>query len=466
MSEPKKRKLNTTGARRAYDQDQDLPRSAAHSAAPAAYDYEKDTGGTRTVRRTAQTRTGSGGMQQTVFTVPAGGSPSGGAPRRPAPKKRKKKRSFLATFLLLLLALVGLGVAALCATFYVVTDGMQGNVTISEFINTPKEYKGDVVNVLVCGIDYEEGRAYSNDPESNDGMTDMIMYVNFDVANKKINIMQIPRNTFVGDKWPNTNGQINSVALAGKSIDTLAQLIADQFKLPVDYYVTIDMQSLKEIVDTFGGVRVYVPRDMSYGGSQLQQGYQTLDGNAAEFFVRNRHGDGYANSDLDRLTMQRYFYSGLLRQFRTMTVWDVAKMLPVFRNYVRTDVPVSTMVSLGVSLLQVDSANIMLCRTPEYGSTEFYNGNSVINAAPQETADLLNQYFRTYTGPVSAEQMNLASWYPSSSFYDANISFMGALDTETEDAVVNNNIDGSRDDVALNPPKAEEPAEGEAAPAA
>ena len=139
--------------------------------------------------------------------------------------------------------------------FKVITSSVEGDITISQIIHTPSEYKGDVVNVLVCGIDYEEGRAYSNDPESNDGMTDMIMYVNFDVANKKINIMQIPRNTFVGDKWPNTNGQINSVALAGKSIDTLAQLIADQFKLPVDYYVTIDMQSLKEIVDTFEKVR-------------------------------------------------------------------------------------------------------------------------------------------------------------------------------------------------------------------
>ena len=325
------------------------------------------------------------------------------------------------------------------------TDGMKGNVTISDFINTPKELQGDQANILVCGIDYEEGRAYSNDPTSNDGMTDMIMYVHFDLKGHKISMMQIPRNTFVGDSVPNTNGQINSVALAGGSVDALAQVIYDQFKLPVDYYVTIDMQSLKEIVDTFGGVRVYVPHDMAYGGSSLQQGYQTLNGDAAEFFVRNRHGEGYANSDLDRLTMQRYFYSGLLRRFRTMTVWDVAKLLPVFRNYVKTDMSAGTMVSMGVSLLKVDSANIMMCRTPEYGSTQYYNNSSVINAASKETADLLNQYFRTYTEPVN--ELNLASWYPSSSFYDANISYMGALDNETKDAQQNNNLDGSEDEV-------------------
>ena len=39
-----------------------------------------------------------------------------------------------------------------------------------------------------------------------------------------------------------------------------------------------------------------------------------LDGASAEFFVRCRHGDGYANSDIDRLNMQRYFYAGLFKR--------------------------------------------------------------------------------------------------------------------------------------------------------
>ena len=48
--------------------------------------------------------------------------------------------------------------------------------TIQEEVKTAEEYKGDVVNILVCGIDYEEGRNYS-DASSNDGMTDMILYL-------------------------------------------------------------------------------------------------------------------------------------------------------------------------------------------------------------------------------------------------------------------------------------------------
>ena len=69
--------------------------------------------------------------------------------------------------------------------------------SIIEEIQTLEEYKGDVVNILVCGIDYEEGRNYSNDPTSNDGMTDMILYCQFDIKGGALRMLQIPRNSLV-----------------------------------------------------------------------------------------------------------------------------------------------------------------------------------------------------------------------------------------------------------------------------
>lgn len=364
---------------------------------------------------------------------------SAGTAHRRKAKKKKKKGGCLKIFLMLLLILFALFFIA----FKVITSSVEGDITISQIIHTPSEYKGDVVNVLVCGVDWEEGRVYG-DAQSNDGMTDMIMYVSFDVANKKVSMLQIPRNTFVGNSVKANNGQINSIMVSnGGDINVLAETINDQLKLPIDYYITINMQALNEVIDTFGGIEVYVPHDIEYNGSVLKQGYQTMNGDAAEFFVRNRHGDGYERADLDRLNMQRYFYSGLLGRFRTMTIWDVAKLMPAFMNYVETDVPTATMVSLGVSLLQVDSANIMISQMPVFGSAEYYNNNSVVVGAPEETAELLNTYFRTYTGPVEASELNLQSWHPVGSASDPNVQFMGQLDNESVDAQQNNNLDGS-----------------------
>ena len=359
-----------------------------------------------------------------------GSSVPGGAAQPAARAARRSPwKPVIAVLLILALVLGGL-------YWWVVHSISPGGGTpsIPELIRTPSEFKGDVVNVLVCGIDYEEGRGYGNDGDSNDGMTDMIMYVSFDVANKKISMMQIPRNVVVGDKAPASNGQINSVALTGGGIAALAQTINDQLKLPVDEWVSIDMESLRKVVDVFGGVWVTVPHDIEYAGSRIEQGYRKLDGAAAEFFVRNRKGEGYSNSDLDRLMMQRYFYQGLLRELREMTVWDAAKMVPVACSYVKTSMPTSTIVSLAVSLLKVDSADIMLCRMPVYQAAQYYNGNSVVVADAVGTADLLNQYFRTYGGPVPAEELDLFSWPTSGAPFDPSIQFMGQLDTEGQQA--------------------------------
>ena len=159
-------------------------------------------------------------------------------------------------------------------------------------------------------------------------------------------------------------------------------------------------------MDTFGGIEVYIPQDMEWQGSKLEQGYRNLNGDAAEFFVRNRHGEGFETGDFARLEMQRYFYSGLFNRLRTMTPGDIAKLFPVFLTYMKTDMPVTDMASVGISALGVPSQNIMMCRVPEYGGAELYLGQHSVNVvAAEETAELLNTYFRTYGEPVSADQL-------------------------------------------------------------
>ena len=334
--------------------------------------------------------------------------------------------------------------------------------TIEEEVKTAEEYKGDVVNILACGIDYEEGRNYSNDPTSNDGMTDMILYVQFDIKNGALRMLQIPRNSLVttknkkitlsnGKTYAATNYQINSVAISnGGSIAALADVIYDQFRLPIDYYVTVDMQALVDMVDNFGGIEVYIPHDMSYGGSKLLKGYRNLNGASAEFFVRCRHGDGYANSDIDRLNMQRYFYAGLFKRARAMGVTDILNQLPlVFKNYIKTDMDISTIAKLVVSFLKLDSSNIILAQTPVFmgvpnvGKTDTFAGYSCVVPDAGSIANLLNQYFCTYTGPIDVSEMNLVTdeWPHGSASTDANVQYMGRIDKESDDAILNGDTD-------------------------
>lgn len=400
----------------------------------------------------------AGGARRTVHTHAAPASQparSGGAKKKTG--SRKKKNGCLVPLLVTLAVLLVIVLAAWQIIMHAIkpdSDSPSLKDLITS-IGTPDEYSGDVVNILVCGIDSDDGETRSYGDGTNDGMTDMIMYVNFDVKNKKASLLQIPRNTFVGGTitTPNgtysaRNGQINSVMISNEEgMTALCDVISNTLQLPIDHYITINMAAMKEVVNLFGGVEVYVPQDMAYGGSVLKQGYQTLDGSAAEFFVRNRHGAGFERSDLDRLNMQRYFYSGLLGKIRTMTLKDAVKLTPAFMNYVTTDLDTVTIAKLAVSLLKTDSANIMLCQMPVYNCGERYvvgtTSHSVVVGATGETATLLNQYFREYTGEVPAENLHFTSWATAGAPSDPNVQYMGQLDTERENGQQNENLDGS-----------------------
>ena len=91
-----------------------------------------------------------------------------------------------------------------------------------------------------------------------------------------------------------------------KAIKEIAEEIVG---IQIDYYVKVDLDGFKAIVDLIGGIEVDIPRNMIYHDwSQdfhvhLEAGLQTLDSEKAEQLVRYRHG--YVDGDLGRIRMQQ-----------------------------------------------------------------------------------------------------------------------------------------------------------------
>lgn len=355
---------------------------------------------------------------------------------QPAPRRKSKKVVWIA---LLLVVLIGGGLVAFGLGYLdnIFDTGLLGSRVDKNYV--PKEYKKkDVLNFLIVGIDNEEGRDYG----AGLGLTDMILYANFDLQNNKLNLLQIPRDSYVGEDAPTGgSGKINAVLMNGPDknspINNLADLIEQQFKLPVDHYVAMDMDALKTIVNTFGGLRVYVPQEMSYAGSYLPQGWQWLDGDAAEFFVRNRMGPGFERADIDRLDNQRHFYSALFRRFMNLSPTDIVRLLPVFEHYCNTDIGLTDIFDLCMSALNLQAENVMFCKVPGTTGPELDPtgaGRSlyfidVYGRGTEEdpgTAALLNQYFRTYGNPVPAEELGLPDIHIPENYtlYPPNIQIM------------------------------------------
>ena len=459
------------------------PRRAPHTEAPQAARKPKTAAG------------GSGGghkppRSHDAAEAPrkgkAGGKKSGkkGGDGKGGKNKKKKKIRWWQILLitLLVIALIFGGAFALIMGA-IAPEG--GSIKLDQLINTPKEFQGKEMNFLMVGIDRSSQKEGDdlNDAGVDDGNTDMILYVHFNNETGEMKMLQIPRDTMATtDRSVSGNYRINNIAKTqaadsnSMNMAALCKQISNMYQLPIDGYMTIRLEMLVQLVDTFGGIELYVPQEMDYKGSHLDQGYQTLNGDACEFLLRTRHV--YNNGDIGRLNMQRQFYSALFRRLKSIgNIWDVAKLTPAVLNYMETSLSASKLVSFAVSMLKIDSSKIMICQMP-IKMAEKYKGEAVVYPARQEDADLLNQYFRENTGFVDASALQLCDdasvlGFDLSNYTatDPNIQQMGGLMTEADEAQKdpNQNLDGSNQvtDVMASESAAEsESTEAESQPAA
>ena len=170
---------------------------------------------------------------------------------------------------------------------------------------------------LVCGLD----KTSEN--------TDVMMLASLDTESGGVNILQIPRDTFVNGAGHGLRvTRVNAVYAAylglqgGKkaAMEKLCSFLGRALCVEIDRYVLMDTASFATIVDAVGGVEYDVPFDMDYEDPaqglyiHLKAGTQMLSGKKAEAFIRYRAG--YATGDIGRVEARGGFMREALRQVR------------------------------------------------------------------------------------------------------------------------------------------------------
>ncbi len=273
-------------------------------------------------------------------------------------------------------------------------------------VKDPKR-KEDSYNFLILGRD------------ASAFLTDVMMVANLDTATGSLNIMQIPRDTYVsGDYFTNklnavystlyhnqlmSNGNNESDA-ADFARAEFTKLIENGLSVKIDYTVVMNLSGFKRIVDILGGVDVDVPFAMTYNDPDqglyinIPAGHQHLDGNAAEGFVRYRYG--YALADLGRQDAQKQFMFALIAKMKSTLKITEAKRLSdvvgaIYSN-VDTNVTLEKAIYFAKNLLGVDSGNIKMLTIP--GSLP-QNGYFVVNR--QDAVSVINQYFNVWNFTIT-----------------------------------------------------------------
>jgi LCP family protein required for cell wall assembly len=254
--------------------------------------------------------------------------------------------------------------------------------------------------------------------ESNEN-TDVMMLIMFDINAKEINILQIPRDTYVGGS---TTGKINAVYTYGDEdltpINRVVEKVRDITEIPIDRYIAINCKDIEPVVDAIGGIPIDVPETIEYKSDKIiEAGEQVLTGEQAEWFVRYRKG--YSEADVGRMKTQRIFLAACMQKLKDMGATELISALPSVLKYIRSDMSLGEMSSLAHLCENISMDDVTVRMIPGEGvSAGQYNGYDIWSVHSQEFADMLNEYFRPYQKEVDVEDLDLIEIRDTTSYYD------------------------------------------------
>lgn len=186
--------------------------------------------------------------------------------------------------------------------------------TISKKNKQNKQNKNslDTVTVLMLGIDTDDERSSKGDG----GRSDTIVVASHNFKTNKTKMISIPRDTLVNIDYLYGDTRIKydkiNAAYAYGGIDLASKKIEELLDTNIDYYVTINMDGMAQIVDAVGGVKINNTIEFTLNGENFSKGIQTLNGERAVQYSRMRYED--PQGDYGRQKRQREVLNSLLEK--------------------------------------------------------------------------------------------------------------------------------------------------------
>lgn len=284
-------------------------------------------------------------------------------------------------------------------------DDYQPTVNGEVIDESKKETSDKIYNFLIMGHD----RAAR--------LTDVIMLINYNIELQRIMIMQIPRDTYVempDSDYHKINGLYNyycqKASKEGSKDPELdackytARFFEKNLAIDIQNTAVMDLDGFGGIVDAIGGVDMNVPMRMYYNDPEqglyinLQPGYQHLNGNQAEQFVRYRAG--FATGDIGRGNSQKVFIAAFIDKLLS-SITDVKTLTTITNEvveYVKTDIGVADIiyyakqfVGLGKNTKAVSLSNVMMMTMP--GRDTMYNGLSYYVMNKDYVSSITSEYY-------------------------------------------------------------------------
>ena len=214
--------------------------------------------------------------------------------------------------------------------------------------------------ILLMGVD-SDAEGIQNGSFNGDSL----MVITFNPKTLSTTILSIPRDSYVpiacfpGER----KNKITHAAWKGETC--MMNTIENFLDIKIDYYVKINFTGVVQLVDTLGGVEIDVPYNLCEQNSKrqwgnntiyIEKGLQTLNGEQALAYARNRHPNpskcsskwtNYTSNDFIRGEHQQEVVTALLNKFKDINSLDtVYKLLDTISNNMVTNMSTDQILSL------------------------------------------------------------------------------------------------------------------------
>ncbi|EKE04379.1 MAG: cell envelope-related transcriptional attenuator [uncultured bacterium] len=234
---------------------------------------------------------------------------------------------------------------------------------------------GKKQNILLLGVD---SNGNTVDPFKG-ARSDTVIILSIDPFSKTANALSIPRDSKVYLANHHGLDKINAAHAVGGPNLTI-KTIEETFGMRIHHYIAIDYQGIKELVNAVGGVPLTVEKRMMYTDHSaglrinLHPGYQTLDADQAEGYLRFRHD---AVGDIGRVKRQQWFIRSLVKKLQSPDmIVKIPQIIQLASKYIRTDMNFYELSQLAAYTKSIDLDNVQTATLPgrpsKFGNVSYW----------------------------------------------------------------------------------------------
>ncbi|QKE75952.1 LytR family transcriptional regulator [Arthrobacter citreus] len=195
--------------------------------------------------------------------------------------------------------------------------------------------KKEPFSILLLGVDHRPG---------DKGRSDSMIVLTVNPKTSTTKMVSIPRDTRTDIVGKDKVDKINH-AYAFGGIQMSVNTVENFLNIPIDYYLEVNMEGFKDIVEAVDGVDVNNDLDFTYEGVHFTKGQLHLNGVDALKFSRMRKLD--KRGDFGRQLRQRQVIEAVVKKGATISsLTNYQSVLQAIQKNVVTNISLKDMVSI------------------------------------------------------------------------------------------------------------------------